>query len=99
MGLLLKIAQGYTSDVDAASHCNLSVSLGLKKKHKDFVQQVCLTRNFSLNVFDQLVQSYKKKKKKLYVCVYIKKDIHFTHNLYLFDNLPENEAGEAYGDY
>lgn len=70
MGLLLKIAQGYTSDVDAASHCNLSVSLGLKKTHKDFVQQVCLTRNFSLNVFDQLVQSYKKKKKS-YMCVSI----------------------------
>lgn len=69
MGLLLKIAQGYTLDVDAASHCNLSVSLGLKKKHKDFVQQVCLTRNFSLNVFDQLVQSYKKKKS--YMCVSI----------------------------
>lgn len=38
-------------------------------------------------------------KKKLYVCVYIKKDTSFTHNLYLFDELPETEAGEAYGDY
>lgn len=78
MGLLLKIAQGYTLDVDAASRCNLSVSLGLKKNHKDFVQQVCLTMNFSLNVFDQLVQSYKKKKKAICVCLYKKRYSFYT---------------------